>query len=369
MDFPLDPTTRSSFSSCRHHDAGPDMTCMDCIVLTTYPLPKSDGERPTTPPDNQTEMPGLSTSPTSPVSSAPPISPVLLSQVPIVDFRDREYMLIMQNVLLEMDTIHGFVPGGRFLDLGCCPGGFSTYVMRKWPSARGTGVSLPVECGGHSLAAPIELRDQLDLHWADVTMFDFAPQVLHEQWDTSTLAPCPIPPRSFNFVMADGHIHPAMLEGNPRAVWSRDRLLLSQLLLALRSVKAHGTLLAKFSLQISVSLMRHTVVALSRLSLTGVQAIKPRSYYANKATFYILVQGVDVDKCDKLTRILENLWCLMTFGGPKGVGRSLINSDLDDIAIHSDVLAERQHLKAIFDPIEEVQKAALAAPKTNRRRK
>jgi hypothetical protein len=226
-------------------------------------------------------------------------------------------------------------------------------------------VSLPVEYGGHSLAVPIELRNRLEVHWADLTMFDLAPSLIHGFWDTSIFTPCPIPPRSFDFVIVDGHQPPCMVNDDPRAPWSRDRLLLSQLLVALRAVKPSGTLLAKLSLQVSVPLMERVVLALSRLSLIPIRAIKPTSIYATAATFYLLLHAPDPSRCDRLVRILEGLWYFMTFSGPYGFGRGLFESDIDLIATYAEVLAVKKPLNALFAPIEEIQKAAKAAQGTN----
>ncbi|KAG8746255.1 hypothetical protein FRC10_005504 [Ceratobasidium sp. 414] len=274
---------------------------------------------------------------------------------------EETYMHKMRYALLEMDRQVDFVPNGVFLDLGCCPGGFTTYVLSKWPYARGVGVSLPVELGGHSLAVPLEFRNRLEIHWADVTMFNLAPALLHGCWDTSIFTPCPIPPLAFDFVMVDGHQPPCMTVNDPRGTWSRDRLLLSQLLTALRAVKPTGTLLAKLSLQVSVPLMERVVLALSRLSPAPVRAIKPTSIYATAATFYILIQGLDRARCFYMTRVLEGLWYFMTFGGPTGFGRGLSDSDMDLIAKYPDVLVARKGLQELFAPIEEVRKAARAS--------
>ncbi|KAG9119330.1 hypothetical protein FRC07_005692 [Ceratobasidium sp. 392] len=160
--------------------------------------------------------------------------------------------------------------------------------------------------------------------------------------------------------MVDGHIPPCMTVDDPRAPWCRDRLLLSQLLTALRAIKPTGTLLAKLSLQVSVPLMERVVLALSRLSPFPVRTLKPASIYAAAPTFYILVQGLDPAKCFYLTRVLEGLWYFMTFSGPAGFGRRLSDSDMDLIATYPDVLAARKEFKALFAPIEEVRKAAKA---------
>ncbi|KAJ1302120.1 hypothetical protein OPQ81_000949 [Rhizoctonia solani] len=149
-----------------------------------------------------------------------------------------------------------------------------------------------------------------------------------------------------------------MLDDDPRAPWSRDRLLVSQLLAALRAIKPTGTLLAKLSLQVSVPLMERIVLALSRLTPVPIRAVKPTSIYATAGTFYVLLQAPDPLQCFRLTRILEGLWCFMTFWGPNGFGRGLKDSDMDLIATYADVLRAKPGLKMLFQPIEEIRKAA-----------
>lgn len=166
--------------------------------------------------------------------------------------------------------------------------------------------------------------------------------------------------------MVDEHQPPHMTTGDPRESWSRDRLLLSQLLIALRAIKPAGTLLVKLSLQVSIPLMEKIVLALSRLSSAPVQAIKPESIYATKATFYILVRDLDANECNMLAKKIEGLWYFMTLSGPDGFGRCLNEKDLDQIATSQDVRKERQKLKALFDHIEEVRKATAAAGRANR---
>lgn len=224
--------------------------------------------------------------------------------------------------------------------------------------------------GIHSLAIPAQLRHRFNLREADITMYNLATPP--ERLDASTLTPCPIEPCSFDLVIADGHQYPEMQQHDPRSVWSKERLLLSQLLVALRAIKPGGTLLAKLSRQtsqISILLMRHTIVALSRLSSTPVQAIKPESIYADKPTFYILVQGVDSNKCIELAQTLEEFWYFMTFEGVGGFGRGPKPEDFDAIATRSDVSAKNQYLKELLDPIEKIQKAAAAVQKTNQSRR
>ncbi|CAE6458062.1 unnamed protein product [Rhizoctonia solani] len=324
----------SNYSTCRFHTNGMNMQCMDCLVLAGYALP--------------------SLNPYMVLGPAPePMGPNNM-----FSSHEETYMHKMRFALQEMDGQHNFVPDGSFLDLGCCPGGFSTYILGKYPNTRGMGISLPIEHGGHSLAVPLNLRDRLQVHWADITMFDHAPSLVQGFWDTSIFQTSPIPKRAFDFVIVDGHQPPCMLVDDPRALWSRDRLLVSQLLAALRAIKPTGTLFAKLSLQVSVPLMERIVLALSRLTPFPIRAVKPTSIYATAGTFYVLLYAPNPLQCYRLIRVLEGLWYFMTFSGPNGFGRRLTDSDMDQIATYPDVLRAKPGLNMLFQPIEEIRKAA-----------
>lgn len=60
----------------------------------------------------------------------------------------------MRTILTEVDTCcNSFIASPRekfqFLDVCCCPGGFSAYTLDAQPAARGIGLSLPPDLGGH----------------------------------------------------------------------------------------------------------------------------------------------------------------------------------------------------------------------------
>ncbi|CAE6467999.1 unnamed protein product [Rhizoctonia solani] len=333
-EFP--PIPPNSYSTCRFHTNGMNMRCIDCLVLAGYVLP-----------------------PFNPyIVTGPGLPPTTIGSNNMFSSHEETYMHKMRFALEEMDRKYNFVPNGSFLDLGCCPGGFSTHILSKHPNAQGMGISLPIEHGGHSLAVPLHLRDRLQVHWADVTMFDHAPSLVQGFWDTTIFQTNPIPQRAFDFVIVDGHQPPCMLVGDPREPWGRDRLLISQLLAALRAVKPTGTLFAKLSLQVSVPLMERIVLALSRLTPIPLRAVKPTSIYAMAGTFYVLLHAPIPYLCDRLIRILEGLWYFMTFSGPNQFGRGLKESDMDLIATYGEVLAAKPGLKMLFQPIEEIRKAA-----------
>ncbi|KAG2490714.1 hypothetical protein HYH03_010872 [Edaphochlamys debaryana] len=85
----------------------------------------------------------------------------------------------MRYIMYEIDESNDHFIAGRqpnqpfqFLDVCCCPGGFSTYSLTAGPAPRkGIGLSLPPELGGHLPAIELE-TDQYYLHFVDVTTTD-----------------------------------------------------------------------------------------------------------------------------------------------------------------------------------------------------
>ncbi|GLI59850.1 hypothetical protein VaNZ11_001838, partial [Volvox africanus] len=80
----------------------------------------------------------------------------------------------MRHIMFEIDQSNSDFIGGRkepfqFLDVCCCPGGFSTYALTAGSAQRkGIGFSLPPALGGHLPAIPLE-TDKYLLHFVDVT--------------------------------------------------------------------------------------------------------------------------------------------------------------------------------------------------------
>ncbi|KAG2490719.1 hypothetical protein HYH03_010876 [Edaphochlamys debaryana] len=82
----------------------------------------------------------------------------------------------MRYIMYEIDESNDHFIAGRqpnqpfqFLDVCCCPGGFSTYSLTAGPAPRkGIGLSLPPELGAHLPAIELE-TDQYYLHFVDVT--------------------------------------------------------------------------------------------------------------------------------------------------------------------------------------------------------
>ncbi|KAF9028661.1 hypothetical protein BDZ89DRAFT_1160196 [Hymenopellis radicata] len=87
----------------------------------------------------------------------------------------RKTKKVMKELNAEVPCIPSTAKGSfRFLDLGCCPGGFSAYILEKNKLARSLGISLPTEAGGYAYCLESRQRRETFLP-ADLTLFDLRP--------------------------------------------------------------------------------------------------------------------------------------------------------------------------------------------------
>jgi len=247
------------------------------------------------------------------------------------DELSRIWLQRMKGVLREIDEEGGCVQRTGhffFLDLGCCPGGFTSYVLNQNAKARGLGISLEVEKGGHKYLLEQRHRARFSLLSADLTYFQLGPALI----DDPRLKPLPaqIKSRSCGLVMLDGHfLH---TQENVRK-WDYDRLLISQLVMGLQAVKTGGTIVLKLSRPDAV----RTAKLLYMLDVISdsLTTCKPRSMHANRGTFYAIAKGVrlgaDAGRLPTIAEGLKRLWSELTYGGDDGCGRFLNETDLDFI--------------------------------------
>ncbi|KAF8532295.1 hypothetical protein JB92DRAFT_3104091 [Gautieria morchelliformis] len=252
---------------------------------------------------------------------------------------DDEYWVgVMSSSLEHIDkTIHCIPHGNaaiRFLDLGCCPGGFSDYILRQNPEARGIGMSLGQESGGHGLAIPFPQRARFEIHWADLTYLTIcAPQGVRYRSPpgSSALSQVPFAPRGFQLVILDGQ-HRRPQESSSTHPWDIDRLLIAQLIIGLESLERGGTLLAKLSHLESATTAR-LVYMLDTLS-KRIVVFKPY-VHGTRNSFYAVAIGVgrgqEWEKRAWYLKNLKKVWWHMTYDGPNNEGRWLKEEDLDFI--------------------------------------
>lgn len=241
----------------------------------------------------------------------------------------------------------------------CCPGGFSSYVLRKTPEATGIGISLPTESGGYELAIPEELRPRIDLHIVDLTTFDLAPSIPKPASPAQDLTPLPFQLASMDLVLCDGQW--VLNPDNFQRPWNWTRLLISQLLIALRAVSPGGTIFFRLS-SVERTLTGRILLAMCRIA-NLVRTTKSSRFQAVRSYFYVLVQRVNTDSEEykKLVGALERLWYIMTFEGAEGYGRDITQDD-EDMITSSEELTSEQGLMNIVQlgtPVWNIQHKAL----------
>ncbi|KAG8723912.1 hypothetical protein FRC09_001244 [Ceratobasidium sp. 395] len=333
------PTTAGS---CRYHNAIPDLRCLGCRIATGAPADSyfdSLGQ-------GRYYSDDLPPTPLSPATSS------------VGESDEESYLLRMRFALQEMDQQVEFVRGRRFLDLGCCPGGFAAYVLNKLPLAHGQGVSLPVEQGGHSLAIPVELHSRFQVHWGDITHFNHALEHAGPG-HLSGRQNFPIPADSFDLVLADGHIPPELTRAMEAQRFARELLLISQLLAAVRAVKLGGTILIKLSLSFVGKtldgLMHRIVLALDNLSSTTLVALKPKSIYGSRGSFYVLVRDIQAVPRRVLELALESIWVQLVEG--QKINRKALNR----LSSAQETKKREGWIRGFLEPIEESRRMAKLA--------
>ncbi|KAG8710900.1 hypothetical protein FRC11_003995 [Ceratobasidium sp. 423] len=249
----------------------------------------------------------------------------------------------------------------------CAPGGFAQYLLRKNRRARGMGISLPSGQGGNGFGVThSDYLARYELHWADLTMFDLAPSIPKPVTANHDWPPLPFEPSSRDLVICDARW--VLNPDNLKRPWNWTRLIISQLLIALRAVSPGGNIFFRLSC-VERPLTGRILLALCRTS-DLVRTVKSTQFQASRSYFYVLAQRVhpQSDECKELVAALERLWYTMTFEGEDGYGRDITAGDEELITTDEDMLSEEglSTIVQLGTPIWEIQYDALRHFLTNR---
>ncbi|KAI0793578.1 hypothetical protein C8Q74DRAFT_1215152 [Fomes fomentarius] len=253
----------------------------------------------------------------------------------------------MQDIAQELDEAASFVPRThrfKFLDVGCAPGGFSFYVLRKNSWACGTGITLPESAGGHAFLLDRRYRRKYKLIEQDILQYNLTPNAPHT-------SPQRLPDnllKRFPLVMLDGHALRTYRHGinmTPDELKAahgvyRDRLLVSQLIIALEAVSPGGTILIRLS-HIECFPAAQLIYMLDALA-DSIVVHKPRVMHAMRGTFYVIAKGVNGESARAALRerYLDRLKKLWRELGEGREGRMMVPGDLDFIATADTILEE-----------------------------
>ncbi|CAE6537077.1 unnamed protein product [Rhizoctonia solani] len=282
---------------------------------------------------------------------------------------DNRWAKFMYDSLGNMDLANKrFVRTDRFLDLGCNPGGYSSYILRTCPYASGMGISLPVEDAGYGCAIPDVLRPRIEVREMDLTLIDLAPNlpkpdVSHIRGSRALalhLVPLPFHRHEFDFVVCDAH-HLRLHPDNEIRTWNWNRVLISQILLALRAVQGGGTIFLKLP-RVECALTARILIAFTRIS-GSTRSVKSKLLHIKRGSFYLLAQGIRTYTLAyrQFVAGLEKLWHIMTFGGPRGFGREMTWDEQDLITPWDNVMSPIgvNHIARLGNPMWEIQYKAL----------
>ncbi|KAK0216335.1 hypothetical protein IW262DRAFT_212081 [Armillaria fumosa] len=243
----------------------------------------------------------------------------------------------------------------RFLDLGCCPGGFSTYILKKNKQSTGVGISLDPADGGHPYLIEQSLRDRHTIVFADLTLFQLGPQMISSPFFNFRTLPEDLTTRQFDLALLDAH------HLRTQAASSSDLLAISQIVVALSSIKFGATVVMKLANPESWYTVR-MLFFLDVLS-SSLTVHKPYAMHRNQGTFYAIAKGVG-GKSERQRFLSHNLlpefqklW--VELRSANGVGRSLVPKDLNFIISDEQVKGYASRLAELCGPVWKMQSAAL----------
>lgn len=233
----------------------------------------------------------------------------------------------------------------KFLDLGCAPGGFSTWVLRKNEMSRGVGVTIGMEKNGWGLV-------QAGWEESMVEQYQYVEADICDQVAWTTIQDKINGMHTCDLVIA-GAIwraqDPEKSDGDlPANQAERTRLRISQLVLALRNLSEGGCLVAVMSLKPSA--MTVTLLLLLKQNFERTVATKGKTLHRMRSSYYLVCQGRKSDINDMVGKLenamaeeFENAWSTNWLGFLGDGGKaSLTSSEEREVLDHLEPMWENQ---------------------------
>ncbi|KIK69999.1 hypothetical protein GYMLUDRAFT_236448 [Collybiopsis luxurians FD-317 M1] len=245
----------------------------------------------------------------------------------------------------------------RFLDLGCRPDSFASFILNNTPLAFGVGISLPQEmslyqrCHRHYLSFAEKFRH----YFLDISKLDMRSQTQRSNQPNSHASPGLVlkkPPEELDFVNKDDSedaqvskkfslviIDNQFVDSESTRNTSTDLFFISQLLLALQCLVPGGTLVVRLTHPESVKTAKF--LYMFDILASTVASFKPREMVGDPGSFYAVAQGIGYGphghKMPEIIEELRKLWGKLLLEpsspGPlksQGVRRGMLESrDLD----------------------------------------
>ncbi|KAF8847315.1 hypothetical protein BDZ45DRAFT_607666 [Acephala macrosclerotiorum] len=270
---------------------------------------------------------------------------------------------MMQEIGDEMQRVTGALRQNNrssddftILDLCMAPGGYTASALKHNPAAKAVGITLPPDQGGHQVFLD---SSRSTVFYHDITMFakefgvDEVP-VTHPG-HASFSAERPFLNQRFDLVFCDGQVLRTHKRPEYRERTERDRLRISQLILALQRIRPGGTLI----------MLLHIIEALDTIELlyrfsqfSNIRVFKPLRKHAIRSTFYLIAKNVEPNSeaARLAVKAWKEAWWNATFGGAEGIGTSI---DVDDDYAQSVIDAFGGRLTRLARPLWRIQADAL----------
>lgn len=232
-------------------------------------------------------------------------------------------------------------------------------MLKKNHRARGLGISLEEEKGGHKYLLKSKLGKRHELVSANLTYFQLGPTPILDT-DKLQFLPDSFVSEIFDLCILDAH----QLRWQKDAEgWDGWRLAISQIILALEGIKRGGTLIMKLSRPDHLYTAR-ILWMLDQVS-TDLQACKPLTMHRDRGSFYAIALGVGLREpagpaLPSFLHAFQKLWVELTFGGD-GDGRWMTDEDLDFLISEEELaLFFADRLIQLGRPVWFIQAQALA---------
>lgn len=226
----------------------------------------------------------------------------------------------------------------------------------------GTGISLPVQDGGHEFLLEDNLRSRFDLNFTDLTSYQLGPKFINNPQLQLNPLPYNAASHRCDLVLLDGHpLRPSTQSLHDHTVKS-NMLLISQLIIGLQAIATSGTIVMKLS-KPERKLTAKIMYMFDMLSI-HLASWKPVCMHATRDTFYIVAKGVGYGKqgyrLQEWLNRLKWLWVDMKFGPISVSKRHLNDADLDFIVTNFELnTIFRDRLQQLSAHIWQVQASSL----------
>lgn len=208
----------------------------------------------------------------------------------------------------------------RVMDMGIAPGGFTSAMLKRHPTATVRGITLPPEIGGLEVMLPMwRLDERIHIEFLDVTMLADemgtpAKSISVTHADSANFSSHrPFLGEELDLIFCGAAVQRTHSRAAYRESRERLRLTASQLVVALQRVREGGSLvvlLHKPEAWYNVELI-NTFTRFSNVFL-----FKPKRKHAIRSSFYMVATKVRPRDTDALSaiRVWKDQWETTTFG-------------------------------------------------------